>query len=167
MYYSKSNENLNSRGHTSRLADPVEDYVIAAVLARLSRPDITTPIAAAEDTGTATRLTAERTELRDRINGLEAELVAGNLNPSQFGHLNKALLAKMEQLDAELAAYAEDNTALSAIMAAGDDVRGWWATAPLELKRSLVDAVARVYIIPERQGVKKFNPDKIRIEWKV
>ena len=167
MYYSKSNEKLNSRGHTSRLADPVEDYVTAAVLARLSRPDITAAIAAAEDTGTATRLTAQRTELRDRINGLEAELVAGNLDPAQFGRLNKALLAKMEQLDAELAACADDNTALSAIMAAGDDVRGWWVTAPLELKRSLLDAVARVYIIPERQGAKSFDPDKIRIEWKV
>ncbi len=167
IYYAKVNEQLRGKGHASRLADPVEEYVTAAVLARLSRPDITTAIAAAEDTGTATRLTAERTELRDRINGLEAELVAGNLDPAQFGRLNKALITKMEQLDTELAACAEDNTALSAIVAAGDDVREWWVTAPLELKRSLLDAVARVYIIPERQGAKSFNPDKVRIDWKV
>ncbi|WP_115685269.1 recombinase family protein [Corynebacterium senegalense] len=167
VYYAKSNENLTSKGHTSRLADPVDDYVTAAVLARLSRPDMAEAIAAAEGDDAAAVLTTKRTQLRDRIAGLEAEFMAGNLDAAQFGKLNKALLTQLADLDAELATRANDNAAVAAITTAGDDVRVWWATAPLELKRALVDAVARVYIVPERTGVKRFDPDKVRIEWKV
>lgn len=167
MLYPKSNEQLRSKGHASRLADPVEEHITRAVIARLSRPDVVEALTRAATQGASTALTEKRTELRDRIQGLENELMAGNMDTAQFGRLNKKLQEQLAELDEQISDYASDDTVLNAVKSAGDDFRAWWVTAGLELQRSLLSAVADVFIVPEKQGAKTFDPNKVLIRWKV
>lgn len=168
MYYSKITETVHNRGHVSRLADPVDEYVESVVVARLSQPDIMERLAAANNNDKVAELTQQRKGIRDRMDGLENQFAAGNLDPDQFGRLNKTLLDQLEDVDKQMEVYAGKDTVLSALGQMDRDPALWWAAADLSLRRAVLDALCEVRILKGAMGKKVFVPDnEVRISWKI
>lgn len=155
------------RGHATRVAEPLEDYVTALVLARLDQGGVLEALAvrASTDDSAATRLAAERERVTDRITALGAMFARGSVEPAQFEQLNADLIAQRTEIDQRLADLASGGGAL-ADAAAAPDIATWWATAPLDRRRELVRSLVEVTV---RAGVgprARFDTETVDVEFK-
>jgi hypothetical protein len=155
--------------HVKRLAEPADDYVAAKVIERLSQPDaveLLTPDRSAEVTELHGRIAA----LRARKADLGAAFAAGELD-------RDALRSGTERLRTGIAEAEERLAALSAGsvldgLAANPDVAELWVDLPIERRRAVVAATARVTILPGRRGGDARTRDvaadaaaTVRIDW--
>lgn len=161
VYYCKG----RGGGHPTRIAEPLENYITNLVLARLSASDIVDELAAGVDTDRRAELTATRDMVRGRMADLEQQATLGNVGMDQFGRMNKALTDQLEAIDAELVELAGAGGVLSEVAGVAD-VRAWWVTATLELKRELIRALMTITIEGTPPVQYKFNPEYVTVDWK-
>jgi len=162
IYWCKS----TGGGHPTRIAEPLERYITDLVLARLHQADIVGELAAGVDTDRRAELTTTRDMVRGRIADLEQQATLGNVGMDQFGRMNKALTDQLEAIDAELVELAGAGGVLSEVAGVAD-VRAWWVTATLELKRELIRALMTITIEHTGGPQSKFNPKFVTVDWKV
>lgn len=165
LYYVKSNTGQSSKGHVAINADDVDELVTEAVLMRLGLPDIANRLARTEANDEVAELTTRRAGLRERIDALEAEFMAGNLDASQFGRLNRKLMDDAAKVDEALARHADADTGAAVVAAVGPDPARWWVTADLARRRALVNALVTVRIRRGKRGAKRFDPERVVLDW--
>lgn len=162
VYYCKE----SGGGHPTRIAEPLERYIADLVLSRLSASDIVGELASGVDSDRRGELTTTRDMLRGRMADLEQQATLGNVSMEQFGRMNRALTDQLEAIDAELVELAGAGGVL-AELAGVADVRAWWVTATLELKRELIRALMAITVEVTPRAQNKFNPEYVTVEWKV
>lgn len=152
--------------HVARVASKVDDEVVAAVLARLSRGDLQQAIAdrSGEDTAGLLR---EREAVRERMGQVADAVVAGAFTPAQAATMNRGFMDRLAELD-EAVAEADRTGVLKLVgdLGTGVDPAAWWQAADTETRRALLDALVTVTVLPTRRGT-RFNPDDVRIEFKL
>lgn len=152
--------------HVARVASKVDDEVVAAVLARLSRGDLQQAIAdrSGEDTAGLLR---EREAVRDRMREVADAVVAGAFTPAQAATMNRGFMDRLAELD-EKVAEADQTGVLKLVgdLGTGVDPASWWQSADIETRRALVDALVVVTVLPTRRGT-RFNPEDIDIQFRV
>lgn len=166
IYYVKSNTGQSSKGHVAINADEVDELVTEAVLGRLGLPDIAHRLARAEANDEVAELTTRRAGLRERVDSLEAEFMAGNLDASQFGRLNRKLMDDAAKVDEALARHADEDTGAAVVAGVGDEPARWWVAADLARRRALVNALVTVCIRPGKRGAKRFDPERVVLDWR-
>lgn len=152
-------ENLDVR----RRLDRVDELVEAALIARLSQPDVLKLLTPSED---VSALAAESQDLRARMAGLAELFADGTLTAAavraQKAKLDARLLALQQRI-----ASAEGGEILGLIARAEDVERHWREVMPLKGKRRIVDALATVTIHPTNLGGRnEFRPEHVTIEWR-
>ena len=152
--------------HVARVAARVDDEVIAAVLARLSRGDLQQAIAerAGED---STALLREREAVRTRMREVADAVVAGAFTPAQAATINRGFMDRLTELDAKVA--ETDTTGVLKLVGevgTGVDAADFWQSADLVTRRALVDALVEVTVLPTRRGT-RFVADDVDIRYKV
>ena len=162
IYWCKS----TGGGHPTRIADPLEHYVTDLVLTRLHQSDIVGELASGVDSHRRAELTTTRDMVRGRMADLEQQATLGNVSMEQFGRMNRTLTDQLEAIDAELVELAGAGGVL-AELAGVADVRKWWATATLELKRELIRALMTITVEVTPPVQNRFNPEYVTVEWKV
>jgi site-specific DNA recombinase len=155
--------------HVVISAVTLDQYVTAAVVARLSRPDVADLLAApAVDT---TDLRHEATTLRAQLDALADNL---DIDLRTLARRSRALQERLDQVQAQLAA-AVGMSPLAGL--AGDPVPVW-LRLDLDRKRAVVDTLATVTVNRGARGVvaaehrwradlPAFDPRRVVIEWKV
>jgi len=151
-----------SMGHFARMGDPVDNYVAALVVARLSRPDARDLIVKpGEDTKALRR---EVRVIDHRINELAGSVGAGIFKLAEV----EAPLAKLRSQRGEI----EDRIAdagrvdvLGALIGASD-VKARWDELTIDRQRTVVDALMTVTLHPVGRGTRTFRPETVGIEWK-
>lgn len=139
---------------------PIDEFVSAVVVARLSQPDVAGAVVReAPDLGP---VLAERAALQDRLEGL-----AGDLDLDEL-----TLARRAKAINARLAAIAETVAAASRVSLLPDllsaaDVATAWERLPLAQQRTVLGELMAVALDPPGRGRKAFNPDTVRIEWRV
>lgn len=123
-------------------------------------------LASGVDSDRRGELTTTRDMLRGRMADLEQQATLGNVSMEQFGRMNRALTDQLEAIDAELVELAGAGGVL-AELAGVADVRAWWVTATLELKRELIRALMAITVEVTPRAQNKFNPEYVTVEWKV
>ena len=163
VYYCKG----TGGGHPSRIADPLDRYVTALVLERLSRADIMDSLVNSHDNQDhLATLATQRDTLRQRLSDLETQATAGAITMEQFGRMNVAIGEQLAAVEGELVDLSGAGDALTEATKS-EDITAWWATAPLDLHREVVRSLMAITVLhtPGAQG--RFNPNYVDVQWLV
>lgn len=152
-------------GHVTRRVEPVDEYVTALVVARLSRPDaidlFTRPGA---DDRVLAALRGERDGLRERLGGLAEAYALGDIDRAQLTAGTKRVNTRVEQIEQELSEAVTDPTLAEVTTAA--DVAAAFAALPLDTQRKVIGTLLAVELLPVGSGRRTFRPDSLQIEWR-
>lgn len=150
-------------GHVQRRAQPVEDYVRAVVVGRLSMPDALETFAPSVAVDVA-GLRAEADTLRRRLDDAAADYADGILTRAQLATVTERIRDRLAEVDNEVAAAGSSD--LVAPLVAAEDVTAAFDALPVGRKRATIDALMEVTLKPPGRGVRIFNPDDVVITWK-
>jgi hypothetical protein len=146
--------------HLTRRLDLVDEVVEEVVLDRLTQPDVLTLLSPTED---VSALAAQASAVRERLDGLAELLADGTLPKAAVRVASSRLRRRLDELTARIAS-ATSGDALAPLVSAGD-VRSHWRTMALRSRRTVVDALVGVTLLPSGKGV-RFDPAQVRIEWR-
>lgn len=158
-----------ARAHLTRVAEDLDGYVEAVVLERLSRPDARIVLGADIPTD-VDALKTRKAAITAKMTSLMGMWQADELTDIQFREGNAKLKGDLKAVDVEIA-EARKQSVLANLVLAGDDLQAAWEECSADLKGKVVDALMKVTILPSSRGRKiggkYFDPNYIRIEWKV
>lgn len=152
-------------GHVTRRVEPVDEYVTALVVARLSRPDaidlFTRPGA---DDAALSALRGEREGLRERLAGLAEAYAMGDIDRAQLTAGTKRLHARVEQIEQKLTDSVTDPTLAEVTTAA--DVAAAFGALPQDTQRKVIQTLLAAELLPVGSGRRTFRPESVKIEWR-
>lgn len=154
-------------GHLSRDAASLDAFVSQVVVARLSRPDVH-ELFNAPSGGDAAALHDEAGELRARQEALALQAADGAITPMQMATINAVLDGRLADLEKRIAAATAGSVVAGLT---GPDVQERWDALSLERRRSVVDALLSVTVLPiGKTGRPKLgsslDPAGVRIAWR-
>lgn len=151
-------------GHASQTAVPVEEFIEAVIVARLSAPDIREAL---HDTDTG----SDFTELKDRQSTLRARLdeaadsfADGAITAGQMEKITARVNGQLADLDMRLA----DLTRGSVLPPVTEtDIYAWWDRLDIESKRAVISELMTITIRPGvKAAPRRFDPERVDISWK-
>lgn len=144
-----------------RKVEDVDAVVTLAVLGRLQRPDMLAELLKGEpDAADKARETIG--ELEARLSVAADQFADGELTGPQLKRITQRITPKLDDAKNALA-MATPSSPLADL--AGADAVAKWESAPLDIKRQVIDALMTITIMPAQLG-KPFDPELINIEWK-
>lgn len=146
--------------YATRQRGRVDEVVMAALVARLSRPDAAALLSPEVD---VTELRRKAVELRDRRDGLAALLADGLLSPGAVREQAERLGGQLEDYERQIQA-ATGSSPLVGVVGA-DDVGATLAGLPLLQLREIVRTLFDVVILPAGKGV-RFSFEQVDIRWR-
>ncbi len=151
-----------SLGHIARMADPVEEYVEAVAIARLSKPDARTLLMRRPEVDSE-ELQMTATGLRERLEALAVEFADGALTSAQLRVATERIRTRLAEVERSLADAGRVDVLGDLVEAA--DVAGVWRGLPLSRRRAAIAALMRVVLYPPGRGTRTFRPETVGIEW--
>jgi site-specific DNA recombinase len=149
---------LSCRG--TRLLDLVDEVVMTAVLARLSRSDAAGLLDRDIDLD---ELRGRVVDLRERRDGLASLLADGLLTPAAVRTQAQRLTDQIGDLERQIEA-AIGTSPLARVVDSGDVLAALDRLSLLEV-REVIKALMDVRILPAGKGV-RFDPEHVAIEWR-
>lgn len=149
--------------HFHRRGAPIDAYVLRVIRGRLAMPDLTGLLVTEADEQELANLNGQHSALTDRLATIEADYDSGLIDGRRYA-------AATEKVQVQLAAVERKRVALvaaegpSSVLAAADPVAEF-DKAPLAVRRTVIDFLAKISIGRARQGHKGFDPDTVTIEW--
>lgn len=148
--------------HLMRAAEPIDDLVERAVIARLSRDDaadllIDQTAADAED------LRSKALALRGRLDALAAEFANDDqADPREFREATRRIRERLTEVEQQMTHPQRARVLVDLILA--EDPAEVWETMPLDRQRAVVSMLFKVTILKGRAGNLPFDRDTVRIE---
>ncbi|MEQ7124721.1 recombinase family protein [Actinopolymorpha sp. B11F2] len=149
-----------SMGHVARKADPIDEFVGAVVVARMSRRDAA-DLLVDHDRPDVDRMRGEADNLRRRIDALAVDL---EIDERTLARRDRALRERLAVVEAELADAGRVDV-LGALVGV-DDVAAAWDGLDLDRRRAVVDLLLTVRLLPVGRGVRTFRPESVGIAWR-
>jgi site-specific DNA recombinase len=146
-----------SKGHVSRAAAPVEDWVSEVAIARLSRDDAGELLQDDKRPDVAA-LRSEATALRARLDQLATDFADGDLTSSQLRTATSKLRSRIGAIEARMADAGRVDVFGPLVRAR--NVRKAWEALSTDRQRVVIDALMIIRIMPPGQGVRTFRPDR-------
>jgi len=109
-------------------------------------------------------LTAERRELRHRMERFEADYDAGLIDGRRMNAATGKAEARLNAIRSEEARLLA-SSGPDSVLAAEDPVAAFDA-APLAIRQRVVDTLAKVTLLRGRHGSRTFDPDSVTIDWR-
>jgi hypothetical protein len=160
-------------GHVRRNAPALDTYVSELIVERMDRPDafsLVVPKKRAPGID-VNALRAEEKRLRNELEEFAIDKAEGRISRAQMIAGTTRVNAKLHTVEQQLATVTAASP-LSPLFAPTDGasadgaVRNRWEAMPLGSKRTVVDALMTVTVLPARHG-RGFDRDAVKIEWKV
>ena len=157
----------SASAHLHRIGQPLDDYVTAVVLARLSQPDAAIVLGTAgTDVGALQR---NRDGLQARLDELASMFAEGTVDGTQLKRGTAVLRDKLAAADAQVT-QARSTSALADLVLSGDDLAATWNATSADVRGRIIDALMTVTVLKAPRGRQPgggyFNPEFVRIEWK-
>jgi DNA invertase Pin-like site-specific DNA recombinase len=156
----------NGRGHQLAIvAKQVDKLVAERMLERLTGPSLSEALLGpAGETGDESlgSTLAELAATQTRLQGLDDDFyLRGSLPEGRYRSVRAKLEREIDRLHASADAATKRRIALD------PDPRACWAAADFQQRRELVRLVVkRVEIMPGRPGIGRFDPTRVRIDFK-
>lgn len=151
-----------SMGHFGRMAGPVEAYVEAVMVARLSQPDAKELMVAKPATD-GRDLALEAVGLRARLDSLAVEFADGDLTASQLRIATERMRSRLVEVEAEMADAGRLDVLGDLVGAL--DVQAAWDALSIEKKRAVIAVLATIVIYAPGRGRRNFDPATVGVEW--
>jgi site-specific DNA recombinase len=152
-----------SQGHLGRSAVPVEEYVSAVVVARLSQPDVGDLLIDTKKPDVP-KLREQAAALRVRLDSLAVDFADGSLTPSQLRTATARIRDQLAGVEAEMADAGRVDV-LGPLVGTGN-VEAVWEGLSTSRKRAVIDLLMKVTLIPPGRGTRTFRPETVHIEWR-
>ncbi len=154
------------RSHLVRQGEPLDDYVTAVVLERLSQPDAHLLIDSPDVDLDVVQ--DQRAKLRAKLEKLTVMYTDDVIDAVQFKRGTAELRAKLAKVDAKLARAVR--TSRTAALLSGDDEQLWGRGQKLSatVKTQVLDELVVVTLLPIPQGLRGggFDPQYVDIQWR-
>jgi site-specific DNA recombinase len=160
-------------GKIFRAADPLEAWVVEAVLWRFDSPETARALRALDESDDRTEeLLAEYQTRKLKLDELVTDYGEGLLDKAQFARAKSVAEAK---LDEARQALNKSQDAKTGILPVDQTIRESWEASGFDWKQSVIGLlVERVNILPNKGGAGAqrwngylFNPDAISVVWKI
>ncbi|HKD98243.1 MAG TPA: recombinase family protein [Micromonosporaceae bacterium] len=156
--------------HLARVADEVDTFVRALVIARLSQPDARETLI--RPTADVAALAAQRDALRARLDEAAAQFAEGVLTGSQLRVITESLRTQLETIGRQVASAAP-RTVLADLVGV-DDIAERWDCLDLDRKRAVIAELCTITLLPARKGRPRgwvpgtsyFDPNTVAVEWR-
>jgi site-specific DNA recombinase len=162
--YRCRNASDKSVQHVTRDARALDRHVEDLIVAFLSRPGTVERLLARGDTADVAALRVEQVGLGARKDKAAAMFADGTIDAVQLETITRRADQRAKVIAAELA-KAGWRSPLEPL--ASGDIAAVWAKLTLAQRRAILDAVADIYVLPTRPTTRGFDPDAVRVEWKV
>lgn len=152
--------------HVSQRQAPLDEFVSALVVGRLSQPDAVSLFARGGDTDTGA-LAAERDGLQARKDELAALFADGAIDGSQLRRGSAELQDRITAIDKVLAAARQHSPVTDLVLSA--DVQERWNEMSADVRAKIIDTLMVVRVMPVGAGVKRSTfhvGERVEIEWK-
>ncbi len=157
----------------TRVADPVDDYISALVIGRLSQSDVALHLrpGAEVDVGA---LQARRIALQTKLDELTVLFNDNDIDASQLRRGSTDLHERMRQLDSELADAVLVSPAVellagrtsAEVTADRETIAERWGQTTPDKRSKIIEELMTVTVLPSPRGSKGFHPEYIQIDWK-
>lgn len=155
-----------SRQHVVRQSVPVDDHVVAAILAVLTVRAEHPWLFAHDDAGADTRALAEQAHsLSARMDALAEAFADGSITAQQLKAGTARLRDSLDEIERERAEAVRSDVLPDLLPA--DDVRAVWDGLDIDQRRAIVADLCTPLLRGVGRGAKGFNPETVTFEWKV
>jgi DNA invertase Pin-like site-specific DNA recombinase len=162
--YRCNNSHDKSATHVTRDAVALDAFVEKLIVARLSRPGTIDKLLHRDDTADVAALRVELAGINARKDKLASDWALGAMDDRMVQLASKTLDQRATEIAATLA-KAGWRSPLEPL--AGGDIEAAWEALSLAHKRAILDVVADVHVLPTTPTTRGFDPDGVRIDWKV
>jgi len=152
-----------SRGHMSRAAEPVDSYVSAVVVERLSRPDAR-HLLLNDGTPDLDDHRERVAALRVRLDDLATALADGILPLAAVREQSERLRTQIVETETKM--HDLDRAAVLGDLVRAGDVEALWGRLDLDRRRAVIDCLMVVHLLAPGRGRREFDPATVRIEWR-
>lgn len=146
----------------SRHQDPVDNAVGRLLIGRLSMPDALAAFAPGDDSDVR-EAAAEAARLRSKLDEARAAWDADKISLESFADLERRTLPKIKA--AEERARPKHLPAVVQQMA-GEHAVQRWMEASIKERRTVLDALVEITILPVGRGGRPFDPSGLGVRWK-
>jgi len=153
-----------SCGHMSTLAEPLESFIIAAVIFRLDTPDLERHmVAAAQDTDA---LQSQLDDDRAQLESLAALYGNREIGVAEWLAARKPIETRMADARRQMGRLTQ-SAALDGYVGNASVLRARWATFSVPRQHAIIGAlVDHVTVHPAVKGRPRFDPDRIEVCWR-
>ncbi|MFI6396656.1 recombinase family protein [Rhodococcus coprophilus] len=152
----------SAHNHMQRVAAPVEEFVEALIVGRLSMPDALAVFSPTVEVDVAP-LREAADVVRRRLDDIAVDYGDGVMTRSQFVAATEKGRARLAQLEAEITSAGSVD--LIAPLVASGNVAAAWADLSTARKRTVIDVLADVVIYPPGRGVRTFRPETVEVDF--
>lgn len=158
--------------HVNRLAEPCDDYVTAACIARLCRPDAPLLTRSPDDGLDVAALRDEAQVVRVRLDSFAAEFADGELTASQLRVATERMRKRLAVIEDQIADAGRVDV-LAPLVGSRRSASGWddevaaaWEALGRDRQRIAINLMATVILHPPGRGTRTFRPETVEIRWK-
>lgn len=155
-------------GKLSIMAEPLDEYVRDSVLAALDGPDLARQMLVRQEPDTDADALADKIRAAEgRLTELAEAFADGELTRVQLAAATKKLTAT-SSADRERLATINGRRDMVRYVGQGDQVRERWHAMSLDQRRAVIRSVIESVVVhPATPGLKRFDPDRIELRWRV
>lgn len=150
-------------GHVGRSAEPVEEYVAAVVIERLSRPDAQDLLLDRGRTD-VDKLRGEALALRQRRRGLVSLVADGSFTEDEVRENAAQLAEQIATIEAQLTDAGRVD--ILGPLIKSPDVAAAWDQLSVDRRRAVIDTLMVVTVHPPGRGTRTFRPETVGIKWR-
>ena len=151
-----------THAHLLRSGEPLDDYVTATVLERMSRPDANELLA--NQSVDVTALGVKRDALQRKLDGITQMFDDDAIDAEQFASTSRSTRSKIAVIDKQLADVTR--TSAAAALVAADDVWALWQDMSPTQRADAIDEVAVVTVLPCPKGQRTFDHNYVRVNFR-
>jgi hypothetical protein len=166
-YVCASGPNFTGCGHTYIRADPLEAFLVEAVLYRLDTPELAAALRGDAGDPDAERLQAEVDAEQALLEELAGAYAARQIALSEWLTARAPIEQRLTAARRKLARVSRTSV-LDGFVGDGAGLRARWSSLSLTRQRAIVAAVLdHVVVGSGRPGYNRFDPARLRPVWRV
>jgi DNA invertase Pin-like site-specific DNA recombinase len=149
--------------HVVRAGEPVDDYVSATILERMTQPDAADLLA--NQGVDISALSVQREALQRKLDRHTDDYDNDIIDHGQFTKLSTSTRNKLAMIDRQLADATRTSPAAALVAAGANAWEVWQAMSPTQ-RAQAVDEVCVVTILPCPPGLRKFDSEFVDVSWR-
>lgn len=152
------------KSHLLRTGDPLDDFVTAQVLERMTRSDAAGLLG--NKAVDVTALTAKRDELQRKLTKITQMFEDDDIDAEQFATTSRSTRSKLAVVDQQLADVTRTSPAAALIAAGAEGAWKLWQSMTVTQRAEAVDEVAVVTVLPCPRGRRQFDHNYIDVTFR-